>query len=62
MALPSIFTVQTLEDGRHQPMRNGKPHFEAFDDFMSAHCACKAAEQRVWARHARVAYRAKAEA
>jgi len=52
--LPSIYTVKTLDDGTYQPMRNGAPHFEAFADFISAHLACKVAENRQAVRYARL--------
>lgn len=49
---PSIYTVATTATG-YQPMRNGKPHFCEFPDFVSAHLACKAAETRQEKRYRR---------
>lgn len=50
--LPSIYTVARTVTG-YQPMRNGRPHFGEFTDFISAHLACKTAETRQEARYRR---------
>ena len=41
----AVYTVKRTDTG-YQPMRNDRPHFEEYPDYLSAHLACKVAENR----------------